>query len=168
LRFKYEELLEIKKRRERMFNGSPILALEEIESLAKILRDNDLGEIDIEYKDTKISIKSKREQKISQQVYEPITIQTNPVNEVANTPVSTPGGKTVKAPIVGTFYAAPAPDKPPFVEVGKKVKKGDVIMIIESMKIMNEVTSDFDGTVKEILVKSGEPVEFDQTVMIFE
>jgi acetyl-CoA carboxylase biotin carboxyl carrier protein len=151
-----------------MFGGSPILALEEIESLAKILRDNDLGEIDIEYKDTKISIKSKREQKAMPQVYEPITVQTRP-DEVA-TPASTPisSGKTVKAPIVGTFYASPAPDKPPFVEVGKQVKKGDVIMIIESMKIMNEVTSDFDGTVKEILVKNGDPVEFDQEIFIFD
>ena len=75
-------------------------------------------------------------------------------------------GNVVKAPIVGTFYAASAPDKPPFVTVGQQVKKGDVLMIIESMKLMNEVQSDFDGTVAEILVKNGEPVEFDQPIMI--
>ncbi|MBQ8434809.1 MAG: acetyl-CoA carboxylase biotin carboxyl carrier protein [Oscillospiraceae bacterium] len=79
-----------------------------------------------------------------------------------------PSGNVVKAPIVGTFYAAPAPDKAPFVTVGQQVKKGDVIMIIESMKLMNEVTSEFDGTVKEILVENGNPVEFDQPVMIIE
>ncbi len=72
----------------------------------------------------------------------------------------------VKSPIVGTFYAASAPDKPPFVTVGQQVKKGDVIMIIESMKLMNEVQSEFDGTVAEILVKNGEAVEFDQPIMI--
>ncbi len=77
-------------------------------------------------------------------------------------------GNVVKAPIVGTFYAAPSPDDAPFVTVGKSVKKGDVIFIIESMKVMSEVTSDFDGVVKEILVKNGDALEFDQPVMILE
>jgi len=90
-----------------------------------------------------------------------------PVAEASNE-AALPSGNVVKAPIVGTFYAAPAPDKDPFVTVGKQVKKGDVIMIIESMKLMNEVTSEFDGTVKEILVENGNPVEFDQPVMIIE
>lgn len=90
-----------------------------------------------------------------------------PVAEASNE-TSLPSGNVVKAPIVGTFYAAPAPDKAPFVTVGQQVKKGDVIMIIESMKLMNEVTSEFDGTVKEILVENGNPVEFDQPVMIIE
>jgi acetyl-CoA carboxylase biotin carboxyl carrier protein len=78
---------------------------------------------------------------------------------------SAPVGNAVKAPIVGTFYAAPSPTKPPFVKVGDSVKKGDVIFIIESMKLMNEVLSDFDGKVGEILVKNGEPLEYDQIVM---
>ena len=77
----------------------------------------------------------------------------------------TPAGNIVKAPIVGTFYAAASPDEPPFVKVGDTVKKGDVLMIIESMKLMNEVTSDFDGVVDEIFVKNGEAVEYDQPVM---
>ena len=75
-------------------------------------------------------------------------------------------GKTISAPIVGVFYAAPSPDKPPFVKVGDEVHKGDVIMIIESMKLMNEVQSDFDGKVTEILVEDGQAVEFDQPIMI--
>ena len=75
-------------------------------------------------------------------------------------------GKIIKSPIVGTFYASPSPDQPPFVQVGDTVKKGDVIMIIESMKLMNEVQSDMDGTVQEILVKNGEAVEYDQPLMI--
>ena len=74
----------------------------------------------------------------------------------------------IKSPIVGTYYSAPGPDKAPFVEVGKQVKKGDVIMIIESMKLMNEVKSEFDGTVKKILVENGSAVEYDQPVMIIE
>jgi acetyl-CoA carboxylase biotin carboxyl carrier protein len=82
-----------------------------------------------------------------------------------STAKNTPEGNAVRSPIVGTFYEAPSPGKPPFVKVGDKVKKGEVIFIIESMKLMNEVLSDFDGTVGEILVKNGDPLEFDQIVM---
>ena len=75
-------------------------------------------------------------------------------------------GNVVKSPIVGTFYSTPSPGKPPFVKVGDKVNKGDVIYIIESMKLMNEVKSEFTGVVKEILVESGESVEYGQPIMI--
>lgn len=77
-------------------------------------------------------------------------------------------GKIVKSPIVGTYYNAPSPEKPPFVAVGQKVKKGDVLMIIESMKVMNEVPSEFDGTVAEIMVANGSAVDFDQPLMRIE
>lgn len=79
-----------------------------------------------------------------------------------------PSGNIVKSPIVGTFYAAPAPDRKPFVNVGYKVKKGDVLFIIESMKLMNEVTSEFDGTVKEIFAQNGEAVEYGQPILWLE
>ena len=75
-------------------------------------------------------------------------------------------GNVVKSPIVGTYYAAPAPGKPPFVTVGQKVRKGDVIMIIESMKLMNEIQSEYDGVVSEIIAKDGQAVEYDQPIMI--
>lgn len=77
-------------------------------------------------------------------------------------------GTTVKAPIVGTYYAASAPGKPPFVTVGRRIKKGDVIMIIETMKLMNEIQSDIDGVVTKIFVKDGQAVEFDQPIMVIE
>lgn len=77
-------------------------------------------------------------------------------------------GKIIKSPIVGTYYNAPAPDKAPFVTVGQKVKKGDVLMIIESMKLMNEIASECDGTVAEIMVSTGSAVEFDQPLMRIE
>lgn len=77
-------------------------------------------------------------------------------------------GQVVKSPIVGTFYHSAAPEKPPFVSVGSKVKKGDTLCIIESMKLMNEVPSEFEGTVKEILIDNGQPVEFGQPIMIIE
>lgn len=79
-----------------------------------------------------------------------------------------PRGNAVKSPIVGTFYAASAPDREPYVKAGDKVKKGDVLFIIESMKLMNEVTSEFDGTVAEILVQNGTPVEYGQPILTIE
>ena len=77
-----------------------------------------------------------------------------------------PEGKVVKSPIVGTFYAAASPDKPPYVQVGSEVSEGDVLFIIESMKLMNEVTSEFSGRVEKILVENGQPVEYGQPVMV--
>ena len=77
-------------------------------------------------------------------------------------------GNVVTSPIVGTFYSSPAPDKESFVKVGQNVKKGDVLFIIESMKLMNEVQSEYDGVVSQIYVKSGEGVEFGQPIMIIQ
>jgi acetyl-CoA carboxylase biotin carboxyl carrier protein len=74
----------------------------------------------------------------------------------------------VKAPIVGTFYRAPSPDDPPFVEVGDEVQEGDVLCIIEAMKLMNEIECETSGTVKEILVEDAEPVEFDQPLFVLD
>lgn len=71
-------------------------------------------------------------------------------------------GKTIKSPMVGVFYAAPSPEKPAFVSVGDTVSKGDVVCIIEAMKIMNEITADESGTITEVLVNNGDLVEFDQ------
>lgn len=71
-------------------------------------------------------------------------------------------GKIIKSPIIGTFYAAAAPGKSPFVSVGSKVAKGSVVCIVESMKLMNEINSDFDGTVAEVYVSDGQAVEYDQ------
>lgn len=77
-------------------------------------------------------------------------------------------GNILKSPIVGTYYNAPAPDKDPFVKVGQKINKGDVLMIIESMKLMNEIQSECDGTIAEIMVENGAGVEFDQPIMRIE
>ena len=77
-------------------------------------------------------------------------------------------GTEVKSPIIGTAYHAPEPGAKKFVEVGKKIKKGDTVMIVEAMKTMNHVPSSLDGTVKEILVEDGQPVEFGQVLIILE
>ncbi len=75
-------------------------------------------------------------------------------------------GHPVTAPMVGTFYRAPAPDASPFVEVGQRVKEGDVLCIIEAMKMMNQITAEREGTVKAIEVENGDPVEFGQTLIV--
>ena len=72
----------------------------------------------------------------------------------------------VKSPLVGTFYRASSPTSPPFVELGQKVKKGDVLCIIEAMKVMNEIKSECDGIIKEILIENGKPVEFGQVLFV--
>ena len=101
-------------------------------------------------------------------------VYSAPVQSVAPVAAAAPAaqaeckGKFIKSPIVGTYYNAPAPDKAPFVTVGQKVKKGDVLMIIESMKLMNEIQCDCDGTVAEIVVSNGTAVEFDQPIMRIE
>ena len=93
-----------------------------------------------------------------------------PAVQAVTAPAGAPelSGKIIKSPIVGTYYSAPAPDKAPFVKVGQKVKKGDVLMIIESMKLMNEITSEYDGTVAEILICTGTSVEYDQPILRIE
>ena len=77
-------------------------------------------------------------------------------------------GKSIKSPIVGTFYSAPSPTKPPFVKVGDKVNEGDTVCIVESMKVMNEIQADISGTVKSIAVKDGEAVEFGQPLFVID
>lgn len=88
----------------------------------------------------------------------------------AQAPAAAPAdtGKSIKSPIVGTFYSAPSPTKPPFVKVGDKVNEGDTVCIVESMKVMNEIQADISGTVKSIAVKDGEAVEFGQPLIIIE
>ena len=77
-------------------------------------------------------------------------------------------GRVIKSPFVGTFYRSPSPGSDSFVEVGKRVKKGDTLCIVEAMKLMNEIESEFDGVIKEILVENEQPVEFDQPLFVVE
>lgn len=90
---------------------------------------------------------------------------TETPSAAAQSPAPPSSGNTVTSPIVGTFYAAAAPDKAPFVQTGSRVQKGDVLFIIESMKLMNEVVSEFDGIVGEIHVENGQGVEYGQPIV---
>lgn len=143
------------------------LTLDEINKLADKVESGKLSKIKIKNGDCELVIEKENIISLPSAPVQPNT-PAAAVNPEATTEKNTSSGNIVKAPIVGTFYSKPAPDKEPFVSVGKKVRKGDVLMIIESMKLMNEVQSDFDGVVKEILVNDGDALEYDQPVMIID
>lgn len=90
------------------------------------------------------------------------------VPPTVTSPATPETGQIVKSPIVGTFYSSPSPDQPPFVKVGQSVKEGDTLFIIESMKLMNEIKSEYNGKVTKILVESGEGVEYHQPILVIE
>ena len=137
-----------------------------IKELSDYLDEFNLTEIEITEKDTKIKV-SKNNVSISNQ-----PVQTSPntqnVNQSVSQKTSVKSGTEITSPIIGTAYHAPEPGAKKFVEVGKKIKKGDTIMIVEAMKTMNHVPSTQDGVVKEICVEDGHPVEFGQTIIILE
>lgn len=137
--------------------------LEFIQKLADLVADKNLGEITVQNGDSTITVKGKKA--AAQTVVESLPVAAAAAAPAPETKAAAPAGKFVKAPIVGTFYAASAPDQPPFVKVGDQIKKGDVLFIIESMKLMNEVQSEIEGTVAEILVGNGEAVEYDQPIL---
>ena len=146
--------------------------LETIEKLADIINKKELSELTIASGENTITLKGKKAVPMPMPVVAAAAPAQTAVSVESALSASEASmaeevsGKIVKSPIVGTFYSAPSPDKPPFVKVGDEVKKGDVIMIIESMKLMNEIQSDFDGIVDKILVTDGQPVEYDQPVMV--
>ena len=136
-----------------------------IKELNEYLEEFNLTEIEITDKDTKIKV-SKNNISINNQTNQTLSkeISSNKNLESQNN-IS---GIEVTSPIIGTAYHAPEPGAKKFVEVGKKIKKGDTIMIVEAMKTMNHVPSSSDGIVKKILVADGQPVEFGQTLIILE
>ena len=137
-----------------------------IRELSNYLNEFNLTEIEITQKDTKIKV-SKNNVSISNQ---PVLTSASPViqNEKTTSNSNTKSGTKITSPIIGTAYHAPEPGAKKFIEVGKKIKKGDTIMIIEAMKTMNHVPSTTDGIVKEICIEDGHPVEFGQTIIILE
>tara|TARA_B100001079_G_scaffold253714_1_gene247878 strand:+ start:383 stop:817 length:435 start_codon:yes stop_codon:yes gene_type:complete len=137
-----------------------------IKELSDYLDEFNLTEIEITEKDTKIKV-SKNNVSISNQPVQ-TSSNTQNVNQSVSEKPSVKSGTEITSPIIGTAYHAPEPGAKKFVEVGKKIKKGDTIMIVEAMKTMNHVPSTQDGVVKEICVEDGHPVEFGQTIIILE
>ena len=137
-----------------------------IKELNEYLDEFNLTEIEISEKDTKIKVSKNTGSNIPQ----PTTAKYNLTNEksISENNQNIKNGIEVTSPIIGTAYHAPEPGAKTFIEVGKKIKKGDTIMIVEAMKTMNHVPSSSDGVVKEICVDDGQPVEFGQTLIVLE
>ena len=136
-----------------------------IKELSDYLKEFNLTEIEITEKDTKIKV-SKNNVSISNQPQVSLSPNTTSSSSAKNQNIKS--GIEITSPIIGTAYHAPEPGAKKFVEIGKKIKKGDTIMIVEAMKTMNHVPSTADGVVKEICVEDGQPVEFGQTIIILE
>ena len=137
-----------------------------IKELSDYLDEFNLTEIEITEKDTRIKVSKNNASINNQPVATSANIHTG--NENVSEKSSLKSGNEITSPIIGTAYHSPEPGAKKFVEVGKKIKKGDTIMIVEAMKTMNHVPSTADGVVKEICVEDGHPVEFGQTIIILE
>ncbi|WP_423820408.1 acetyl-CoA carboxylase biotin carboxyl carrier protein [Salinimicrobium sp. TIG7-5_MAKvit] len=159
--------------------------LKEIQNLIKFVAKSGASEVKLEMDDVKITIKTgsdERETTILQQVPMQAAPQVQqPVQQQPSSPQqqesSTTGGEanaaqedkgyvTIKSPIIGTFYRKPSPDKGPFVEVGDSIKVGDVLCVIEAMKLFNEIESEISGKIVKVLVDDSSPVEFDQPLFL--
>jgi len=131
-----------------------------IKELVENLEEFKLTELEYSENDIKI--------KVSRQIQTSKNISPDIITEKNNKKVETVSGTEIKSPIIGTAYLAPEPGAKKFVEIGKKIKKGDSVMIVEAMKTMNHVPSPSDGVVKKICVEDGQPVEFGQNLIILE
>ena len=137
-----------------------------IKELTEYLDEFNLTELEYTNKDTKVKV-SKNNNTLNNQDLKNLSID-NLSNKDDKVTANTISGIEVKSPIIGTAYHAPEPGAKKFVEVGKKIKKGDTVMIVEAMKTMNHVPSTSSGVVKEILVADGQPVEFGQVLITLE
>ena len=137
-----------------------------IKELTEYLDEFKLTELEYTVKDTKIKV-SKNSISVNSQSYPNPNLVSSSSSD-ANISDDIISGIEIKSPIIGTAYHAPEPGAKKFVEVGKKIKKGDTVMIVEAMKTMNHVPSSADGVVKEICVEDGQPVEFGQTIVILD
>ena len=139
--------------------------IDEIKEIAKIVSENGLESIEITEKDTTIKMKMPVNADVSYNTEANRQIQQNkPLSEIHDSGVDFNNLKEIKSPMVGVFYSSPSPESEPFVKIGSIVKKGDVLCIIEAMKLMNEITSETDGEVVDICVENGQIIEFSQTL----
>ena len=142
-----------------------------VEKLAKVLADNSLTEISLEDGEQAITLRKEVAgvaPAVAVAAPQPASSAPAPAPVQAASQEPAHKGKALTSPMVGTFYSAPSPDAEAFVKVGQTVKEGDVVCIVEAMKLMNEIESDFSGKVTEICVQDGQPVEFGQVLMYVE
>ena len=144
--------------------------IKQIRELAQIAAVNGLSAIEIAEGENRVRIERAVSAPaaiptvVSMPMAAPAAPAPAPAAEAEETNVDFNRTREIKSPMVGVFYAAPSPDAKPFVEVGSKVKKGDIVCIVEAMKLMNEITAEFDGEVVDICVHNGDVVEYGQTL----
>lgn len=138
------------------------LDLDTLKEIIKIMKENDLSEICIEQSGLKIQVKQEYNQPTHAVYNVPIQTMPEKTHTTAETQVTEDHSVFISSPLVGTFYESPKPGEEPFVKVGDNVKTGQVLCIIEAMKIMNEITADMDCEILEVLVKNGQSVECEQ------
>lgn len=144
---------------------------EKIKQLMEDMGNSKITSINIDFPDgTKISMKKETTQEIQTIISEQkqSTESNSKVEKYVEKQEENTNKNVMKSPMVGTFYLKPSPTSEPYVEIGKDVKKGDTLCIIEAMKLMNEIESEFNGKIKEILVKDGEPVEYGKPLFVIE
>lgn len=140
--------------------------IEKINSIIELFKNSGLDEMTLELKDFKINLKNNKVEYVSKEVVN-VVEKSSPVKvEKVEEQVNDIKGEWIKAPFVGTFYAAPSANEAPYVKVGQKINKGDVICILEAMKVMNEIKSNKSGTVLEIKAQNGNMVEFDEELIL--
>jgi len=149
------------------------MTLKELKEMINLMEEHGLSELEVEKEGLKIRLKKESSGKIVSETLPSAASPASGLNpashaippvaqQVARETVEEANVVTIRSPMVGTFYTAPGPDAQPYVTKGKRVAEGDVLCIIEAMKLMNEIKSDVSGLVSEILVENGQPVEFDQ------
>ena len=141
--------------------------IRKIKKLIEMLQESDLNEIEIQEGEESVRISRGSMKSIEVQSV-PIESDKAEVLSGNNDTAKINSGSSIKSPIVGTFYRKPAPDKPPFIDIGSHVSAGDVVCIVEAMKMMNEIKSEFTGQVTAINVEDGAPVEFDQSLIVID
>ena len=141
--------------------------IRKIKKLIEMLQDSDLTEIEVKEDEESVRIVRGNAQPLEVKSSF-ITADSLNAQSENNEVLENASGSSIKSPIVGTFYRKPGPDQPPFVEIGSQVNAGDVVCIVEAMKMMNEIKSEFTGKVSAINIEDGQPVEFDQSLIVID
>jgi acetyl-CoA carboxylase biotin carboxyl carrier protein len=154
--------------------------IKQIQELVKLVNKSNIGELSIEQNDFKITIKQRKQpvQQFVTPIQQHAQVQLQPSSTPATPTLNTKGTEaqntktdnllTIKSPMIGTFYRQSGPDKPIFINVGDEVEEGQVVCIIEAMKLFNEIESEVSGTIVKVLVEDASPVEFDQPLFLVE
>jgi acetyl-CoA carboxylase biotin carboxyl carrier protein len=141
------------------------MEIDDLKELIDLLKETDITELQLEKDGTKVRIKRER-------MLSPMEIQVQKFGGLQEKVISATEEETrlitITSPIVGTFYRAPSPEAAPFVEIGSRVKKGQVLCIVEAMKLMNEIESEIDGAIIKALVENGQPVEYGEPLFLIE